>query len=223
MVKTTLAGNLDGLNKHCSWLNPRRPKCVVQILNYSLSVNNSKQLFVLFFSPDISQVLVAAHIPPGYFERWIGPPFFNPGQNDRYIQLIQIYGDVILTQVYGHTHTDSFRIFANDQGNFIHHCPVSKFKRLKLCCVLIRPGKERGLHIALRDSVVASGRSQPKPPTLSVQLDWNERLLVCKFSAVILGQIFYGSFLQAILLKLDRNGSTDPDYSTLGITVSSYS
>ncbi|XP_046441645.1 acid sphingomyelinase-like phosphodiesterase 3b [Daphnia pulex] len=63
-----------------------------------------------------SKVLIAAHIPPGYFERWIGPPFFNPGQNDRYVQLIQIYGDVILTQVYGHTHTDSFRIIANNQS-----------------------------------------------------------------------------------------------------------
>ncbi len=79
---------------------------------------------------------MAAHIPPGFFERWIGPPFFNPGQNDRYIQvslqsfifirnclkwpfffqLIHQYGDVILTHVYGHTHTDSFRIFADDQS-----------------------------------------------------------------------------------------------------------
>lgn len=60
------------------------------------------------------RVIVAAHIPPGYFERWIGPPFFNSGQNDRYVQLIHRYGDVILTHVYGHTHTDSFRIFADN-------------------------------------------------------------------------------------------------------------
>lgn len=63
-----------------------------------------------------NKVIIAAHIPPGYFERWIGPPFFNPGQNDRYVQLIQTYGDIILTQVYGHTHTDSFRLIANDKG-----------------------------------------------------------------------------------------------------------
>ena len=62
------------------------------------------------------QILLAAHIPPGFFERWIGPPFFNADQNDRYVQLIQRYGSVIMTHVYGHTHTDSFRIFGDSDS-----------------------------------------------------------------------------------------------------------
>ena len=75
------------------------------------AINSKSNLKLVFV-----QVIVAAHIPPGYFERWIGPPFFNSGQNDRYVQLIHRYGDVILTHVYGHTHTDSFRIFADNSS-----------------------------------------------------------------------------------------------------------
>ncbi len=69
----------------------------------------------------LAKVLLAAHIPPGYFERWIGPPFFNPEQNDRFVQIIHSYSDVILTQVYGHTHTDSFRIFGESASTLSHH------------------------------------------------------------------------------------------------------
>lgn len=62
---------------------------------------------------------MAAHIPPGFFERWNGPPFFNPGQNEYYVKLVHRYSEAILTHVYGHTHTDSFRIFADGPGTLL--------------------------------------------------------------------------------------------------------
>ncbi len=47
-------------------------------------------------------------------------------------------------------------------------------------CSLIRPGEKRCLRIALGNTLAPSRRSQPKPAAISVQLDWNKRLLVCK-------------------------------------------
>jgi len=60
------------------------------------------------------KVMISAHIPPGYFERWPVQPLFYTEKNDRYIELIHDFGHVIAFQVYGHTHTDAFRIFADN-------------------------------------------------------------------------------------------------------------
>ncbi|KAK2723170.1 acid sphingomyelinase-like phosphodiesterase 3b [Artemia franciscana] len=64
-----------------------------------------------------TKVLVAAHIPPGYFERFVVSPFYNEIHNKKYINLLNDYGDVILAHVYGHTHTDSFRLFRTDEND----------------------------------------------------------------------------------------------------------
>ena len=72
----------------------------------------------------LRQVIISAHIPPGYFERWPLNPLFFTEKNDRYIQLILNFGHVIAFQVYGHTHTDAFRIFAENSS--IHRrLPIS--------------------------------------------------------------------------------------------------
>ena len=65
--------------------------------------------------------MISAHIPPGYFERWPVQPLFYTEKNDRYIELIHDFGHVIAFQVYGHTHTDAFRIFADNSS--IHRSP----------------------------------------------------------------------------------------------------
>lgn len=63
-----------------------------------------------------SKVIIAAHAPPGYFERFAVIPFFNATYNSDYINLLNKHGKVIMAQIYGHEHTDSFRIFASDSG-----------------------------------------------------------------------------------------------------------
>jgi len=67
-----------------------------------------------FIAMGLQQVMISAHIPPGYFERWTINPLFYTDVNDRYVQLIHDFAHVIAFQVYGHTHTDSFRIFADN-------------------------------------------------------------------------------------------------------------
>ncbi|XP_076065315.1 acid sphingomyelinase-like phosphodiesterase 3b isoform X2 [Oratosquilla oratoria] len=59
------------------------------------------------------KVIIAAHAPPGYFERSAKVPFFNRTYNDAYVDLLNEFGEVIQAQIYGHEHTDSFRIFAS--------------------------------------------------------------------------------------------------------------
>lgn len=77
-----------------------------------------------FIVMTLRQVIISAHIPPGYFERWPLNPLFFTEKNDRYIQLILNFGHVIAFQVYGHTHTDAFRIFAENSS--IHRrLPIS--------------------------------------------------------------------------------------------------
>lgn len=77
-----------------------------------------------FIAMGLQQVMISAHIPPGYFERWTINPLFYTDVNDRYVQLIHDFAHVIAFQVYGHTHTDSFRIFA-DNSSIRPHLPIS--------------------------------------------------------------------------------------------------
>ncbi|CAL4095874.1 unnamed protein product, partial [Meganyctiphanes norvegica] len=67
---------------------------------------------------DMTKVIVSAHAPPGYFERFAVTPFFNETYNDMYVDIMNEFSDVIMAQIYGHEHTDSFKIFnMNDDGN----------------------------------------------------------------------------------------------------------
>ncbi|KAK3868599.1 hypothetical protein Pcinc_026034 [Petrolisthes cinctipes] len=59
-----------------------------------------------------SKVIVTAHAPPGYFERFAVVPFFNASYNTAYVNLLTEFGEVIMAQIYGHEHTDTFRLFS---------------------------------------------------------------------------------------------------------------
>uniref|UniRef100_T1ITW0 Uncharacterized protein n=1 Tax=Strigamia maritima TaxID=126957 RepID=T1ITW0_STRMM len=62
------------------------------------------------------KVIITAHAPPGYFERNPIEPFLVSPYSEKFVQLVIDYADVILTQVYGHTHTDTFRLFMDSHG-----------------------------------------------------------------------------------------------------------
>ncbi|KAG0714622.1 Acid sphingomyelinase-like phosphodiesterase 3b [Chionoecetes opilio] len=62
------------------------------------------------------KVIITAHAPPGYFERMVLVPFFNASYNDAYVDLLNDFGEVILVQIYGHEHTDSFKLFSGPKA-----------------------------------------------------------------------------------------------------------
>ncbi len=75
-----------------------------------------------------SRVVIVAHVPPGFFERDPFGPFFETSlgdhhYNEDFVDLIREFSGRILAQIYGHTHTDTFRLFcqSNDcvSGEFI--------------------------------------------------------------------------------------------------------
>ncbi|XP_059080788.1 acid sphingomyelinase-like phosphodiesterase 3b isoform X1 [Tigriopus californicus] len=73
--------------------------------------------------PDLAprSVILSAHVPPGFFERSSTVAFFTNALhenkiNDLYLDVLMRYSDKIMIQLYGHTHTDTFRLYSsNDQ------------------------------------------------------------------------------------------------------------
>ena len=70
------------------------------------------------------QVFLFAHIPPGKFERFYqtyenksGYPWFKPDYNKNYLGILQNYSDVIHLQLYGHHHTDMFKLITDLDGS----------------------------------------------------------------------------------------------------------
>jgi len=66
------------------------------------------------------KVFLFTHIPPGKFERFYqefedsyGFPWFKEDYNFRYLQILQEYADTIHLQLYGHHHTDTFKLIRN--------------------------------------------------------------------------------------------------------------
>ncbi len=71
-------------------------------------------------------MLLIAHIPPGKFERFyqfykeenqFGFPWFRDDFNNRYLDILEEFSDVIHLQLYGHHHTDTFKIMRNASGD----------------------------------------------------------------------------------------------------------
>ena len=73
-----------------------------------------------------NRIFITGHVPPGFFERdsSFGPFMQNNGGdsriNGRFVEIVNRYQKDpkkgrIVAQVYGHTHTDSFRIFKDNQ------------------------------------------------------------------------------------------------------------
>ncbi|XP_053561347.1 acid sphingomyelinase-like phosphodiesterase 3b [Bombina bombina] len=62
------------------------------------------------------KVYIVGHVPPGYFEKKREKSWFTNNFNQRYIEIIKKHHEVIQGQFFGHHHTDTFRMFYNDQG-----------------------------------------------------------------------------------------------------------
>ncbi|KFQ21922.1 Acid sphingomyelinase-like phosphodiesterase 3b, partial [Merops nubicus] len=65
-------------------------------------------------------VYVVGHVPPGFFEKKRGKPWFRRAFNERYLHIVQKHHGVIAAQFFGHHHTDSFRMFYGDTGSPIN-------------------------------------------------------------------------------------------------------
>ncbi|KAJ0066504.1 hypothetical protein NL108_013972 [Boleophthalmus pectinirostris] len=63
------------------------------------------------------KVYIIGHVPPGFFEKKRGKPWFIAKFNEQYLKLIQKHHAVILGQFFGHHHTDSFRMIYNSDGS----------------------------------------------------------------------------------------------------------
>jgi len=62
------------------------------------------------------QVYIIAHVPPGVFELGDGLRWFYPKYNRQYLDVLEKYADTIALQMYGHEHTDSFRVQFDKEG-----------------------------------------------------------------------------------------------------------
>ncbi|MPC31100.1 Acid sphingomyelinase-like phosphodiesterase 3b [Portunus trituberculatus] len=75
------------------------------------------------------RVYLVGHIPPGTFERYQqkrkGFHWYQPRYNDRFTQLVQQHAHVIEAQFFAHHHTDSFRLFFEEEKNQEQRIPVS--------------------------------------------------------------------------------------------------
>ncbi|XP_015738978.1 acid sphingomyelinase-like phosphodiesterase 3b [Coturnix japonica] len=65
-------------------------------------------------------VYIVGHVPPGFFEKKRGKPWFRRDFNERYLNIVQKHHGVIAAQFFGHHHTDSFRMFYSDTGSPIN-------------------------------------------------------------------------------------------------------
>ncbi|XP_021016554.1 acid sphingomyelinase-like phosphodiesterase 3b [Mus caroli] len=67
-------------------------------------------------SRDGEMVYVIGHVPPGFFEKTQNKAWFRESFNEEYLKVIQKHHRVIAGQLFGHHHTDSFRMFYDNTG-----------------------------------------------------------------------------------------------------------
>ncbi|XP_052833416.1 acid sphingomyelinase-like phosphodiesterase 3b isoform X2 [Octopus bimaculoides] len=60
------------------------------------------------------KVLLMAHVPPGIFERRAFLQWMRPDFNDQLVDILSNYSDTVDMQIYGHEHTDTFRLLYED-------------------------------------------------------------------------------------------------------------
>jgi len=65
------------------------------------------------------QVMLSGHISPGVFAQAKGISWYYPIFNVRFLDLLQNYSDVITSTIFGHEHTDGFRVVYSKQGQYI--------------------------------------------------------------------------------------------------------
>uniref|UniRef100_A0A8D0B2A7 Sphingomyelin phosphodiesterase acid like 3B n=1 Tax=Salvator merianae TaxID=96440 RepID=A0A8D0B2A7_SALMN len=137
-VVLEIIGNLTNLIKHVfpgafysQMLSSPGPAKRMIVLNTNLYYENNNQTGSMedpagqfHWLEDIltnaskagEKVYIIGHVPPGFFEKKRGKPWFREHFNQRYIEIIQKHHGVIMAQFFGHHHTDSFRMFYSDTG-----------------------------------------------------------------------------------------------------------
>ena len=61
------------------------------------------------------KVFIVGHVPPGG-QSWTSPNDTVKELHERFLRLLVRFSDVIVGQLYGHTHTDSFRLIRSEKG-----------------------------------------------------------------------------------------------------------
>lgn len=85
-----------------------------------------KNLFFIYVYHSL-QVILLSHVPPGLFEKYSSLMWFYDKFNTQYVRILQKFSDVITSQIYGHEHTDSFRILKDSNGNSYLQCYIFHF------------------------------------------------------------------------------------------------
>jgi len=62
------------------------------------------------------QVLLVGHVPPGAFGRCFNISWMRPVFNKHLLSLLQQYRSNIVAAIFGHEHTDAFRVVYDDTG-----------------------------------------------------------------------------------------------------------
>ena len=70
------------------------------------------------------QVILLSHVPPGLFEKYSSLMWFYDKFNTQYVRILQKFSDVITSQIYGHEHTDSYRILKDSNGKPYGQCYI---------------------------------------------------------------------------------------------------
>uniref|UniRef100_UPI00398F753F cyclic GMP-AMP phosphodiesterase SMPDL3A n=1 Tax=Pristiophorus japonicus TaxID=55135 RepID=UPI00398F753F len=66
------------------------------------------------------KVYLIAHVPPGYLPDSMSTTAIREKDNERLMQILRKYSDIIVGQFFGHTHKDSIMVLLDDQGNPIN-------------------------------------------------------------------------------------------------------
>lgn len=79
-------------------------------------------------------MIIAGHVPVGMLQK----SWFSSVRSKRLLDLIQNYSDVITALIYGHEHTDQFRI-VNDKGG---KDPLRLYNVLLPCYIIYSVGNK---------------------------------------------------------------------------------
>ncbi|XP_041044778.1 acid sphingomyelinase-like phosphodiesterase 3a [Carcharodon carcharias] len=66
------------------------------------------------------EVYLIAHVPPGYLPGSMDTTAMREKDNERLVQILRKYSDIIVGQFFGHTHRDSIMVLLDKQGNPIN-------------------------------------------------------------------------------------------------------
>jgi len=77
------------------------------------------------------QVLIVGHVPPGVFARSRNVSWMRPSFNQRFVNLLRQYHSIIVATIFGHEHTDGFRVvYDNGKSSFKNDLPHILFVNL---------------------------------------------------------------------------------------------